>query len=63
MLLESLDLPLIAILSKDQVTEIADAIAVIKIVPTILSSHLPPSKDLFRNPSLLLATLCPLTPC
>ena len=52
----------IVILNDEQAMEIADAIAAIKMPPTIISSQLP-SRNLLRNPPPSLATLYTPTPC
>ena len=60
---DSLGLLPIVILNDEQAREIANAIAAIKIAPTIPSSHLPSSENLLRNLPPSLATLCSPTPC
>jgi hypothetical protein len=53
----SLGLLPIVILNDKQAREIVNTIATIKIVPTILSSYLPSSKTLLRNPLPSLITV------
>jgi hypothetical protein len=55
-------LPIVT-LNDEQATEMANAIAAIKMAPTILSSYLPSSENPLGNPPPSLVTLCSPTPC